>query len=63
MLVLGAGAALLSKAGIPVLLPGGKPDPGIVTLKAPDRAPPTEAFIAAIARHRHFERHMDPPPV
>jgi hypothetical protein len=26
-------------------------------------APPTEAFIAALAKHRHFERAIDSPPV
>ena len=63
MLVLGAGGALLSKAGVPTLLPGGAPDPGIVSLKAKGAAPPIEAFIAALAKHRHFEREIDPPPV
>ena len=63
MLVLGAGGALLSKAGVPTLLSGGAPDPGIVSLKAKGAAPPIEAFIAALAKHRHFEREIDPPPV
>jgi catalase len=63
ILVLGAGGALLSKAGVPALLSGGAPDPGIIALKAKGAAPPIEAFIAALARHRHFEREIDPPPV
>ena len=63
MLVLGAGGALLSKAGVPSVLPGGAPDPGIVSVKAKGAAPPIEAFIAALAKHRHFERQIDPPPV
>ena len=63
MLVLGAGAALLSKAGVPTLLPGGKPDPGIVSLKAADGELALDAFVAAIGKHRHFERQIDPPAV
>jgi catalase len=63
ILVLGAGAALLSKAGVPTLLPGGQPDPGIVSVKGVGRTPPIDQFIQAIAKHRHFERQSDPPPV
>jgi catalase len=63
ILVLGAGGALLSKAGVPSLLSGGRPDPGILSLKTKGAAPPAEAFIAALAKHRHFEREIDPPPV
>jgi hypothetical protein len=32
-------------------------------MKAKGAAPPIEAFIAALAKHRHFERQIDPPPV
>jgi catalase len=63
MLVLGAGGALLSKAGVPSLLPGGAPDPGIISVKTKGGALPIEAFLAAIAKHRHFERELDPPAV
>jgi catalase len=72
MLALGTGATLLEVAGVPTSLPNGEPDPGIVIVPAPDSTAASEAedveeaataFIAAIARHRHFEREMDPPPV
>ena len=63
LLVLGAGVALLSKAGVPTLLPGGQPDPGILSVKGVGRTPPIDQFIQAIAKHRHFERQIDPPPV
>ena len=59
MLVLGEGAALLERAGIPVdgddaaliRADGGKPDPAV------------RAFIEAIAKHRNWDRALDPPPV
>ena len=61
MLVLGSGERLLEAAGIPAELPGGKPDPGLVL--SPDARAMTAKFIAAIAKHRHFERQTDPPRV
>ncbi len=59
MLVLGSGERLLEAAGIPAALPDDKPDPGI--LLAADAEGAAMKFIAAIARHRHFERQTDPP--
>jgi catalase len=59
LLVLGGGTGLLEKAGIPVKLPGGKADPGIVL--GTDAGKAVSPFLAAIARHRHFERETDPP--
>ncbi len=60
ILVLGASASLLTRAGIPPALPSGQPDPGLVTPeKDPGRA--VGAFIKALAKHRHFERETDPP--
>jgi catalase len=63
IMVLGAGGALLAKAGVPATLRGGAPDPGIVSAKTKGAAPPIEAFMAAMAKHRHFERELEPPPV
>jgi catalase len=63
ILVLGAGQDLVENAGVPLTLPTGEPDPGL--LKFPD-GKVDEAlgkFIEAIAKHRHFAREMDPPPV
>jgi catalase len=62
MLVLGSGGSLLEKAGIPPSLPTGAAVPGVVRGDArPEDA--VAVFIAAIAKHRHFERETDPPMV
>jgi catalase len=60
ILVLGTGKALLEAGKIPLELPDGKRDPGI--LLGEQKAGSRE-FIAAIAKHRHFERQTDPPRV
>jgi catalase len=62
ILALGAAAALVENAGVPAVLPSGKPDPGLLLGKesADDVLPD---FISAIARHRHHEREVDPPAV
>jgi catalase len=64
ILALGAAAALVENAGVPARLPSGKPDPGVL-IGGPEGTAsqllPT--FVKAIARHRHHEREMDPPPV
>jgi len=62
MLALGAGADLLKKAGVPLTLKSGEADPGLLLARAGDDAV-AGAFIAALARHRHFERETDPPRV
>jgi catalase len=58
MLVLGPQNALLETTRIPLELPGGTTDPGLIVqgLESDPRD-----FIAAIAKHRHFERFVDPP--
>ncbi len=63
MLVVGDGAMLLTESGIPPHLPSGEADPGLVdgTSTSADEAP--QAFLQALARHRHFERETDPPAV
>jgi len=63
MLSLGAAAQLLEKAGIPTALPSGAADPGLILASGGVSASVTRAFIAALARHRHFERETDPPRV
>jgi catalase len=63
MLMCAEGSDLLENAGVPRALSSGKPDPGVLVEidgSAPDVV---RRFIAAIARHRHHEREMDPPPV
>ncbi|HYQ16307.1 MAG TPA: hypothetical protein VEQ58_11140, partial [Polyangiaceae bacterium] len=61
ILVLGEGAELLHKAGVPVNLASGQPDPGILVVEQAREALPR--FVKAIARHRHHEREIDPPAV
>jgi catalase len=62
ILVLGAGAKLLAAAGIPDALPNGEPDPGIVQFDSGDDVDESlHAFVAAVAKHRHFDRQTDPP--
>ncbi|WP_332824446.1 catalase [Ramlibacter sp.] len=65
ILVLGASRALLTKAGVPVsmdksLVQGGT---GLIVADAGDEATASEAFLEALAKHRHFGREMDPPMV
>jgi catalase len=63
ILALYGSSAVLEAAGIPPLLPDGTGDPGVLVVSSQDRATVAEAFIRAIARHRHFERQLDPPAV
>jgi len=55
MLALGAGEQLLDAAGIPA----GAADSGL--LRFTDARDAAKPFIAAVAKHRHFERQTDPP--
>ena len=59
ILALGTSSILLTKAGIATTLPSGAKDPGILLLGT-ERLN-AKAFIAAIAKHRHPVRDMDPP--
>ena len=63
MLVLGAARQLLDKAGIPPALPDGERDPGLLVVATAAGGWPIDAFVAALAKHRHFERETDPPRV
>jgi catalase len=63
LMVVGAGALLLQKAGVPPALPDGAPDPGLIGTDADDLAAAVVAFKAALAGHRTFARETDPPAV
>ena len=63
ILALEGASALLEGAGISPKLPDGSADPGLLIVESGDDAAVADAFVKAIARHRHFERQMDPPPV
>jgi catalase len=58
----GEAERLLVAAGIPPALSDGEADPGLL-VHADDTAAATSAFIAALTKHRHFERETDPPRV
>jgi len=61
ILVLGAAQTLLEAVNIPLTLPDGTADTGLLQFAARDSAAASEAFSAAIAQHRHFARETDPP--
>jgi catalase len=61
MMVLGDPTALLAAAGIPATLPDGQADPGLVVAEAGGVDAALQAFVAALGRHRVFERETDPP--
>jgi catalase len=61
ILALADSPRLLERAGIPATLQDGQPDPGLIVSK--DANAGTREFIAALAKHRHFERETDPPRV
>lgn len=63
MLVLGASRELLTHAGVPLamdksLVQGGT---GLIIAEEGQEAAAIEAFLEAMAKHRHFGREMDPP--
>jgi catalase len=63
ILALGASRQLLVKAGLPVsmdksLAQGGT---GLIVAEAGEARKALAAFIAGMAKHRHFGREMDPP--
>ncbi|MEP6589205.1 MAG: catalase, partial [Polaromonas sp.] len=63
ILVLGASTALLEKAGVPLTLSNGKPDPGLIIAASAGAADAAAHFIKGIALHRHTARETDPPRV
>ena len=63
ILVLGAGAGLLAKAGVPPALPDGSDDPALLGAHGEDLKQALGAFKEALAAHRSFARETDPPMV
>jgi catalase len=63
ILAWGAGRSLVENCGVPARLPSGEPDPGLLLVETSDFDAGAEQFVEAIARHRHFQRQMDPPAV
>jgi len=62
MLIAGAAKAVFETAGIPDALPTGDPDPGVIVSAGGDNAA-LDAFVNAVAKHRHYMRESDPPAV
>jgi catalase len=63
ILALGDGVDLVEKAGVPIVLSTGAPDPGVLADRKEGAAEMMAAFVGAVAKHRHHEREMDPPEV
>ncbi|QSI31054.1 catalase [Variovorax sp. RKNM96] len=63
ILAFGASEALLAQAQIPMTLPDGSTDPGLVLADAVAADDAITTFIAAMGAHRHFGRENDPPKV
>jgi catalase len=64
LFAIGVGRTLLEKAGVPLLLEPGTPDPGIVTAgggQGKDMQPAAKRFVEGLPRPRHDERDRDPP--
>lgn len=58
ILALGASATLLAEAKIPETLPSGDADPGVLRGAAENFESTIEAFVAALAKHRHPAREI-----
>ncbi|HSW17443.1 MAG TPA: catalase [Ramlibacter sp.] len=63
ILALGASDALLDAAKIPATLPDGSPDTALIRAEAGGVQAGVERFMAAMAKHRNFDRETDPPMV
>jgi catalase len=61
ILAFGASQALLAEAQIPMSLPDGAPDTGLILADAADAQEAITDFIAAVGAQRHFARENDPP--
>jgi catalase len=61
ILMLNEGSDFVQSCGVPATLASGQPDPGLV--RASSVAEGLPEFMAAISRHRHYARDMDPPGV
>jgi catalase len=60
MMALGSGVELLVSAGVPMALPDGAEDPGLIVADGADAGSALMAFKAALAGHRVYARETDP---
>jgi catalase len=63
ILALGESQRLVEAAGLPMDLPDGTPDPGLLLLDADALDEALGRFVDAVAMHRHWDRETDPPRV
>jgi catalase len=63
ILVIGESQRFLGEAGISPTLPDGETDPGLLVAESDGVEAAIAPFIAAIGRHKHFERDTDPPQI
>ena len=63
ILALGAGRTVVENAGASARLPTGEADSGVLLFEGNETKAALRAFVIAIAKHRHFQRQMDPPAV
>jgi catalase len=61
IMFLDGASALAEAAGVPLTLPTGENDPGILQASGEDAAAAAATFKATLAKHRQFERETDPP--
>jgi catalase len=61
LLAFGDSGKVFAKAGIPLTLPSGDSDPGVLIQGHGRDELDVQSFIAALRRHRHVERDHDPP--
>lgn len=61
ILALGTGRNLIEEAGLPAALPDGGADPGLLLRSDKEFDDAMDTFMAAVAKHRHFQRETDPP--
>ena len=61
ILAFGASQALLAEAQIPMTMPDGSVDPGLILADATAADEAIADFISAMGKHRHFGRENDPP--
>jgi catalase len=61
ILALGDSSKILTRAGVPLVLPSGDADPGVLIEGQDGYEANAQAFIAAVGLHRHVDRDRDPP--
>ena len=60
IMALGNGEGLLEEAGIPMTLPNGEPDPGIIVAADTEATKALQRFVNALSTHRVYARESPP---